>query len=558
MEKIWIQNYPPNVASYINASAETLVSLFDKTCFAHKDKTAFNCDNNLLSFTQTQQLVNNFANALIALGVKKSDRVAIMLPNILQFPVVLFAILKIGAIVVNINPLYTSNEIDYLLKDSEAKVLITLNIFAEKLNKLFNKYELRHVIVTEIGDLYNFPKNIWTNSLVKIAKFIPLYKRKYPVIHFKNLMQQYAQQQNTKQYEQINSDDIAFIQYTSGTTGHPKGAVLRHKNIVANINQITTWLSVQISLKDHVVIAALPMYHIFSLTANLFLFFFNGGENVLITNPRNINALINTMQTSNFTIFNSLDTLHLHLLNAKHFSAAKFPFYKYCIIGGMVGRKSLALQWQQATGVLPTNCYGMTEASPAITMNKINDSFDGSVGYPLPSTEIEIRDPKTNNPLPFGEIGDIFIRGPQVMQGYWHKPEVNKTVFTADGWFKTSELGYISAEGKLFIAGRNSDMIIVSGFNVYPAEVENIISLIVGVKEVAVIGTTNDTTGEQVVACIVKNKKSRITPVDIINSCKEDLAEYKIPHKIIFVKQLPKTLIGKIDKVALLQSIKGK
>ena len=551
MEKVWLNNYPKGVVPEISLQGKTIVSMLDEACATYATNNAISCHGVTKNFAQTHEYIENLATSLAKLGVKKGDRVAVIMPNIIQYPVSIFAILKIGAIVVNINPLFTTSEIQYLLENSGAKVAIVLNLMAAKLNPLYASGLLEHVIVTKIPDPYPLIKRLVINFVIKYIKRVDTsydYQAHnyYDMIHNTNKL---------TYRPEIFDTDLAFIQYTGATTGKPKGAMLSHRNVVANYTQIHAWISPQIDgrLDEQVVIGALPLYHIFSLTSNLFTFFFAGSENVMVPNPRDIKEIVNTLSKVPFTIFNALDTLYAHLLNAPEFSMHKYPHFKYSVAGGMPARESIAKKWREVTGVMPSNCYGLTETSPAVTMNTFDGQFDGSVGFPIPSTEIQIRDVNTSKELGIGETGIIYVRGPQVMSGYWNNPEQTAAAFDQDGWFNTKDLGYINEKGKLYLTGRLSEMIIISGFNVYPAEVETILDNIPQIKEAAVIGVPDADTGEAAIAYIVLRSGRQIDEIEIRQKCKNELASYKVPRHVIIVDELPKTLIGKIDKVALIK-----
>ena len=549
MEKIWLKNYVEGVPENIEPNTRTLNDLFDEVCKKYPNNRAFTCNNETISYAETSDYVNNLAGSLLNMGIERGDRVAIIMPNILQYPLSIFAILKIGAFVVNINPLYTAKELEFLLENSGAKAIIVLDMMANKLNELYNKHNVKNVIVTKIPDLYPFAKRAFMNFAIKYLKRINV-SYNYKAHDFRELI---ITKKATIKSANISPDDIAFIQYTGATTGRPKGTMLLHKNIVANLNQIHSWLIPQTGVLDkEVVIDALPLYHIFSLTANLLVFFFSGSENVMVTNPRDLDSLIKVLKNSNFTVFSALDTLYNHLLSSPKFTSQKFPYFKYSVAGGMPAREAVAKKWSEVTGVVLSNCYGMTEASPAVAMNKIsNITFDGSVGYPIPSTEIEIRDITTQSVLSIGETGVIWVRGPQLMKGYWNNPEQTKLAFDEHGWFNTKDLGYLNQDGKLFLNGRQSEMIIVSGFNVYPAEIEMVLNGLEEIRESAVIGIPDEDSGEAVVAFIVFKLGFLLQESDIIKICKEQLTRYKVPKLVHIVEELPKTLVGKIDKVNL-------
>jgi long-chain acyl-CoA synthetase len=546
-DKIWLKSYPNGVPENIEVGTQTLIDLMDEVCAKYAKNRAITCHNETITFAQTKEYVQNFAASLVELGVEKGDRVAVVMPNIMQYPLAIFAILKIGAVVVNINPLYTEAEIDYLLHDSGAKVVIILDMMAKKLNNLYNKYNVEHVIVTNVADMYPIFKRIVIPLVLKYVKHVDL-SYNYSAYNFRDLIMH----AKPLVYDpRLVNTDLAFLQYTGATTGRPKGAMLSHRNIVANIRQIYAWLLAQVpNLNEQVAIDALPLYHIFSLTANLFTFFFCGGENVMIPNPRDVKDMVKTLNSTPFTVFTALDTLYSHLLASKEFTAHRYPHFKYSVAGGMPARASVAAKWAETTGVIPANCYGLTETSPAVTMTVMGETFDGSVGYPISSTEVSIREINSNKLLPQGDAGVIWVRGPQVMLEYWNNPEQTAKAFDGE-WFCTNDIGYLDARGKLFISGRQTDMVIVSGFNVYPVEVENVLDSIDAIKESAVFGAANGDSGERVICYIVFNNGQTLSTEEIIQKCRKSLASYKVPHEIVVVKELPKTLVGKIDKVAL-------
>lgn len=551
MSKSWLKHYPPGVPAEIKLTGETLCSKAEQTFSKYANNMAFKCHGVSKTFAEIASYAENLATFLAGLNVKKGDKVAIILPNIIQYPVSVFAILKLGAVVVNINPLYTPSEIEFIIQNSEAKVAIILDVMAAKLDNIFAAGLLKEVVVTKVADPYPWFKRVIINFALKYIKHLNL-AYKYNSHDFRKFI---YTNKKLDTLPVVVDTDTAFIQYTGATTGRPKGAILTHRNIVANIAQIHAWLDPQTEdgVENKLLIGALPLYHIFALTANLFTFFYSGCGNVLVPNPRDMNELVGVLKKNKFYIFNALDTLYLHLLDSPEFMASKYPDFRYTVSGGMPARSSVAHRWFAATGVYPSNCYGLTEASPAVTMNLFNNTFDGSVGFPIPSTELEIRDADTHVELAQGEIGLIFIRGAQVMSGYWNNPEASKAAFDADGWFNTKDLGYLTAEGKLFLTGRQSEMIIVSGLKVYPAEVEKVLDEFVQIKEAAVIGVPDEECGEAVVAYVVLKPNQQIDELAIRQLCKKKLTAYKLPRNIIIVDALPKTLVGKIDKANLVK-----
>lgn len=550
MDEAWLKNFLSNVPREIKLEGETLVSMGEKAFKKYAKHPALKCHNVSISYGKMQRYIDNLASSLAHLGVSSGDRVALILPNLLQYPISVFAILKLGAVVVNINPLYTTEEIDYLLDNSGAKVAIVLDMMAGKLDSLANKKTLEHVIVTKLADLYPCVKRYFFGFAIKYIKRVNI-SYSYKAHNFRQMVKH---EQSLPKIPTILDTDLAFIQYTGATTGRPKGAMLSHRNIVANVTQVYAWTQLQMpeGIEYHIVISALPLYHIFSLTANLFTFIFKGGEVVMIPNPRDTDETIGVLKSTPFTVFNGLDTLYNHLLSSEKFVSGSYPTYKYSIAGGMATRESVAQHWLEVTKVLPANSYGLTEASPAVTLNIFGDDFDGSVGYPLPSTELQIRDLESNKVLATGEIGTLFVRGPQVMSGYWQNDEQTQLVLK-DGWLNTKDLAYIDGRGKLILAGRQSDMIIVSGFNVYPAEVEAALDGFSQIKESAVIGVPDEDSGEAVIAYIVLKGGQQIDEIEIRQKCKIKIAAYKVPKHIIIKSDLPKTLVGKIDKVSLLK-----
>lgn len=553
-EPFWIKSYPLNVEATIKPADKTLDELFEEACSKYSNNKCVSCHNTTFTFKEIKVLVDNFAASLINLGIKKGDRVAVIMPNLIQYPIVIFAILKIGAVVVNVNPLYTDSEMEYILKDSGSKAAVILDMMARKLNKLYKKDNLQHIIVTKVPDCYPMLTRLIMNFVIKYIQKVDV-SYDYEALKFVDLIKSSSANnlQDLVSDNDIDISDLAFLQYTGATTGKPKGAMLTHKNIVSNIRQIHSWIIPQTDdLSKQIVIDALPLYHIFSLTANLFTFFFSGSENVMIPNPRDLKYTLKVLKKVPFTIFNALDTLYNHLLNSEEFMKNKYPSFKYSVAGGMPASRQVMEKWYQHTSVMPSNCYGLTEASPAVTMNPFSNTFDGSVGLPIPSTLVEIRDIKeAAKSLEINEIGLIFIKGPQVMDSYWNNPEQTKASFDKDGWFNTQDLGYLDERGKLYITGRLSELIIVSGFNVYPKEVETVIESFEGINEVAIFGVPSANTGESVIAYVSGKDGLSLKANEIRERCRTKLASYKLPSEIIIIKELPKTLVGKIDKVTL-------
>ena len=551
MDKIWLKQYQQGVPHEINLKAyASLAELFSESCRTHADSIAYENMGCQLSFTQLDMLSAQFAVYLQSLGLEKGDRVALMMPNILQYPVALFGILRAGFTAVNINPLYTSDELTYQVNDSGATVLLVMANFAHTVEKSSpNMPLLKHVVITEMGDLFPMIKRVLVNAVVKyIKKMIPTYHIPNAITLNKALQ---LGQQGTLRPIDLTQDDMAFIQYTGGTTGVSKGAMLTHGNMVGNVLQASAWISpLSVGIHD-IIITALPLYHIFSLTANCLTFLKAGAKNILITNPRDISGFIKEIKSTGFTAITGVNTLFSALLHHPQFSTIDFSNVKLALSGGMALQKSVAMLWQEKTKSRILEAYGLTETSPAVTMNPMYlKEYNGSIGFPLPSTEISIRD-LDGRELPLGEKGELCVRGPQVMSGYWHRPDETALVFWPDGYLRTGDIANIDDKGFVYLVDRIKDMILVSGFNVYPNEVEQVISLMPGVLEIGVTRVNNEEDGsEKVKACIVKRDPS-LTAEQVIAHAREHLTAYKVPKIIEFYNELPKTNVGKILRRAL-------
>lgn len=544
MERFWLKNYKEGIPHDITLTNDSIGELFLEASKKYSNKKAVTCQGFSLTFDELDNKAKIFANELTKLGLKKGDRLAIMLPNSILYPVVVFAALMLGIVVVNVNPMYTKDELEYIIQNSEPKAIVVLDVLADKTSDL-KKLGVEYIIKANIADPYGFVKRFIISNVQKyILKAIPSIS--HECLSFKDM---YSSGIEAKEFPKVSHEDLAFIQYTGATTGRPKGAMLSHGNILSNVAQVYAVLEPQISdLDNQVIICALPLYHIFSLTANLFSLCLHGGENVMIPNPKDVKSMVKVMNSTPFTIFNGLDTLYHKLLDTPEFVNAPHPSYKYGISGGMATRPSVAAAWLKATGTCPTNCYGLTETSPATNMSYFSDEYNGSVGLPIPSTHIEIRDQNDlTKCLEIGENGVIFIKGPQVMSGYWRNEEQTKKALV-DGWLNTGDVGCFNETGQLFITSRVSELIIVSGFNVYPAEVERVIDELPDVKDVAVVGRPSEATGESVYAFISRKEGATITEKDVYRHCKAQLTRYKLPKEIIFLDELPKTAVGKSDK----------
>lgn len=550
MDKRWLEHYEKGVPHEINADQYTsLVALFDESCKKYSELPAFSNMGTDISYQQLEELSRQFAIYLQSLGLSKGSRVAIMMPNVLQYPVALFAILRAGYVVVNTNPLYTPDEVTHQMNDSGAEAIVVLANFANVVEQALPRTpRLKHVIITEIGDLFPSVKAFIINSVVKyIKKMVPEYHIP-KAISFKEALSSGSQGQLA--WTILTHDDLAFLQYTGGTTGVAKGAMLTHGNMIANLLQASAWISSMIQEKKEIIITALPLYHIFSLTANCLSFLKIGAKNILITNPRDVSGFVRELKKSHFSVITGVNTLFNALLHHPKFKDVDFSHLKVALSGGMALQKSVSQKWVEVTQSPVLEAYGLTETSPAVTINPMYaKAYTGSIGLPLPSTDISIRD-EHGKELPIGESGELCIKGPQVMPGYWQREDETALVFTKDGYLKTGDAARMDEEGYVYLVDRIKDMIVVSGFNVYPNEVEQVIGMHPGVLEVGVVGVMDEESGERVKACIVK-RDPNLTPDQIIKHCRQHLTAYKVPKIIEFHDELPKTNVGKILRRAL-------
>lgn len=546
MNKVWLKNYYPKVPHEIPTSDNSLVDDFFENCKKYKDKTAFENMGVKLSFGELEELAKLFAGYLQKeLKLKKGDRIAIMMPNLLQYPIAMFGSLMAGLIVVNVNPLFTARELKYLVEDSEIQAILILENFAHVLAEVEKDVKVKHVIVTKFGDMFPFVKKHLANFVVKyIKKMVPKYSLE-DYSTFTEVLE--CEYKNTP--VPVNQDDIAFLQYTGGTTGKSKGAILTHKNLVSNVLETTAWIESAVEEGEEVIITALPLYHIFSLLANCFTYMRVGGNNVLITNPKDIPNFIKYIKNRQFTAITGVNTLFNALIKNEEFKEVNFDKLKLVLGGGMAVHESTAIKWKEITGRPIIEAYGLTEASPAVCINPIlNMNYNGSIGLPISSTEVSIRD-EDGNELEVEEVGELWVKGPQVMKGYWKKEEETKTVLTDDGWLKTGDIAKVDKEGFVFLIDRKKDMIIISGFNVYPNEVEDVLSQMPGIVEVAIVGVPDEAKGEAVKAFIVAEHP--LEEEEILEFCKTRLTPYKIPHQFEFRDELPKTNVGKILRKVL-------
>ncbi|AUH74002.2 AMP-binding protein [Legionella sainthelensi] len=553
MDKRWFEQYQKGVPHEIDPSQySSLVALFKESCTRYAHKPSYTNMGHSITFAELNTLSRDFAAYLQQLNLQKGARVAIMLPNVLQYPVALFAILRAGYVVVNTNPLYTTDELIHQMNDSGAEAIIVLANFAKTVEKgLSSIPALKHVLVTEVGDLFPTIKRIIVNSIVKyVKKAVPAYHIPHAVAFNYALLEG---KQAPLHHVDLTHDDIAFLQYTGGTTGVAKGAILTHGNMIANILQADSWIKPLGLDNDEIIVTAIPLYHVFSLTANCLTFLKEGAKNVLITNPRDMGNFIKEIKNVRFTAITGVNTLFNGLLNHPQFKDVDFSRLKIALSGGMALQKSVALKWLEVTKTPVLEAYGLTETSPAAIMNPMNlTEYTGSIGVPISSTEVAILDDNENE-VPIGTSGEICIKGPQVTPGYWKRPDETALVFTKNGYLKTGDIGRMDEEGFIYLVDRKKDMLLVSGFNVYPNEIEQVIGMHPGVLEVGVVGIFDKDSGERVKACIVK-KDPNLTAEQVISYCREHLTAYKVPKEVEFYKELPKTNVGKILRRALKNS----
>ncbi len=545
-DKIWLQSYEDGIPPEINPDAyENLTKLIESFLENFQDRDAFHCMGRTITYSELDDLSKRFSVYLTKkLGLKKGDRVAIMLPNILQYPVALFGILRAGLVVVNVNPLYTARELKHQLNDSEAKAIIIFQNSAATLADILNETPLKYVLTTQIGDMLKFPKNHIVNFVIKnVKKMVPSWSIPQARSFVKEL-----ETVDAKDFIEasIYPEDSAFLQYTGGTTGVSKGAELTHKNIVANILQIQCWFKNLLQENAHeIVITPLPLYHIFSLTANCFYFSSLGGLNVLITNPRDLPGFVKELKKWKFTALTAVNTLFNGLLNTPGFEDLDFSSLKLSLGGGMAVQRPIAEKWQKSTNAPLLEAYGLSETSPAVCINPSNHrEYNGAIGLPIPSTLVQICDDE-GNPLPQGEEGELCVFGPQVMKGYWNRPEETSKVMTPNGFFRTGDIAIMDQKGFFKIVDRKKDMILVSGFNVYPNEIEETLCKHPKVFECAAVGVPDEKSGEAVKVFIV-SKGDDADVEELRKFCKENLTGYKVPRFFEFRKELPKSNVGKI------------
>jgi long-chain acyl-CoA synthetase len=550
LEKIWHKSYPEGVPRELPpAPFRSVRDLFEQAFEKWPDRPSYHNMGTTLSYGQVDELSMHFACYLQkTLGLTRGERVAIMLPNILQYPVVMCGAFRAGLVVVNVNPLYTSRELEHQLRDSGAKCIIILENFAHTLEEVISETTVQSVVTTGLGDLLNFPRNMLTNFVMRhVKKAVPKFNLPGS-IDFKAALREGAGHE-LEQVE-IGFADIAYLQYTGGTTGVSKGAMLSHRNMVSNVHQTMLWQDDAFDDLDQVVaIAALPLYHIFSLEGNALTVMALGGLNILITNPRDSKGFVKELIRHPFNMFAGVNTMFAALMNTPGFADVDFSELRCCIGGGMAVQPAVAKEWKEITGNTILQGYGLTETSPVAIVTPLNSEFTGSIGLPVPSTDVTICG-ENGGPLEIGEVGEICIKGPQVMEGYWQRPDETEKVMLPGGWIRTGDIGRMDEDGFVFIEDRKKDMILVSGFNVYPNEVENVVVEIDGVLEAAAIGVPDEYSGE-VVKLFVVRTDAGVTEKDIVDYCRENLTNYKRPKFIEFRDDLPKTNVGKILRRAL-------
>ncbi|MDA0706563.1 MAG: AMP-binding protein [Proteobacteria bacterium] len=553
MEKLRLKSYPKGMPAELPPpESRSLREMVERTFAKHADRAAYTNMGTTISYGDLDRLSMQFACYLQqTLGLTRGERVAIMLPNILQYPVALCGIFRAGCVVVNVNPMYTGRELEHQLKDSGARCIIILENFAHTLADVIEHTPVRHTLVTAIGDFLSFPKGLLTNFVLRhVKRTVPKYSLPNS-INFKAALQIGAMQK--LQLVDLGFADIAFLQYTGGTTGVSKGAMLSHRNMVCNVEQTILWQAgAYTDVGAIVAITALPLYHIFSLQGNCLTLMAQGGHNVLITNPRDFEAFAKEMARYPFNLFTGVNTMFAALMNTANFAKIDFSALRVCVGGGMAVQPAIAKEWRKRTGSPILQGYGLTETSPAAIVNPIGEEFSGSIGIPLSSTSVSIRDDDSKE-LALGEIGEICIKGPQVMEGYWHRSDETAKVMLPGGWLRTGDIGRIDERGYVFIEDRKKDMIIVSGFNVYPNEVENVVVEMEGILEAAAIAVPDEHSGE-VIKVFAVRKNNSVSEQDVLDHCRANLTNYKRPKSVEFRDSLPKTNVGKILRRALRES----
>jgi long-chain acyl-CoA synthetase len=545
VNKPWLESYPEGVPADIElGDYRSIPDIFERSCSEYRARTAYINFDTELTYGELDELTRHFASWLQSKGLKKGDRIAVMMPNILQYPVVVYGALRAGLVVVNTNPMYTARELKHQLQDSGARAIVIVENFAHVLQEVRAEVPVEFVITTQIGDMVDFPKGVLMNLVLKyVRKAIPSWSLD-GVISLKQALKQGSR----KKYErpELGLDDLAFLQYTGGTTGVAKGAMLTHKNLVANMLQARVWMSASgIGEDEEIIVTALPLYHIFALTACCLVYTSLGGINLLITDPRDMAGFVKELGKVPFTVLPGVNTLFNGLLNTPGFAELDFSTLKGALGGGMAVQRAVAEQWKEVTGTTLVEAYGLTETSPAACINPMDlEEYNGTIGLPISSTDCAIMNDE-GELLPQGERGELVIRGPQVMKGYWQRPEETAKVITEEGWLRTGDIALMTEDGFFKIVDRKKDMILVSGFNVFPNEIEDVLALHPKVLEVAAIGIPDDKSGEAVKVYVVKSDPT-LDEKDLRDFCSEQLTGYKRPRHIEFRDELPKSNVGKI------------
>ena len=544
-ERPWLANYPAGVPAEIDPDAyPSIVAVLEDAIARFRDRPAFSSFGKVITYAELDVLSARFAAYLRGeLGLARGDRVAIMMPNCLQYPISTFGILRAGLTVVNVNPLYTARELRHQIDDSGAVAIVVVDNFGHTVEEVFADSPLKHVVATGLGDMVGGAKGAIMNFVVKhVKKMVPRYSLP-GAVRFRDALAAGARHPVPK--EKIDSGDIAFLQYTGGTTGVAKGAMLTHRNLVANMEQATAWVGGNLRPGEEVIITALPLYHIFSLTANGLVFTKFGGLNHLITNPRDMPGFVKELKKTRFTAITGVNTLFNGLLHAQGFDQVDFSSLRLTLGGGMAVQRAVAERWKQVTGCTLVEAYGLTETSPAACINPMDlPEYNGSIGLPIPSTDACLKD-EDGRKVATGEVGELCLKGPQVMKGYWNRPDETAATIDAEGWLHTGDMAKMDERGFFYIVDRKKDMILVSGFNVYPNEVEDVLAGMPGVLEVAVVGAPDEHSGEVVKAVIVR-KDPDLTADAVKAYAREYLTGYKRPHIVEFRNELPKTNVGKI------------
>jgi len=544
-ERPWIEQYPDGIPSQIDVDEfPSVVAVLQNAIDNYRDRPAFANMGKALTYGDIDTLSAQFAAYLLGeLGLKKGDRVAIMMPNCLQYPIATFGVLRAGLTVVNTNPMYTARELKHQLVDSGASAILVLDNFGATVQQVLADTSIKQVITTGLGDMLGFPKGPIVNFVLRhIKKMVPDYHI-HGAVRFRDTLG-LGRRHPLPQVE-VRPDDIAFLQYTGGTTGVAKGAMLTHRNLVANMQQAAAWVGTNVKPGEEVIITALPLYHIFALTANGLVFMKFGGLNQMITNPRDMPGFVKELKHTPFTAITGVNTLFNGLLNTPGFEDIDFSRLHLTLGGGMAVQRSVAERWKKTTGCTLVEAYGLTETSPAACINPLDlAEYNGSIGLPIPSTDACVKD-EDGAMLPVGEVGELCIKGPQVMKGYWQRPQETAEVIDADGWLHTGDMARMDEKGFFYIVDRKKDMILVSGFNVYPNEIEDVIAMMPGVLEVAAVGVPDEKSGEAVKVVIVK-KDPALTAEQVLQHARGNLTGYKRPHFVEFRKELPKTNVGKI------------